>query len=162
MVFQSHTRGKNVAAPPPPNDYRYVGSDPISKNFDLDLKNGGWTTKLGIRRIFVSPLSKLMRQNKSGLALKPISPRLLSSLQILLNGSSTEHCLDGCMRELPYEKPFHRFKLSLLHADYRDIYWYTIKCYGPVGGMKGYLDFKGKLYHSSGRFTSFLLCANIP
>lgn len=43
-----------------------------SKNFDLDQKNGGWTTKLGIRRIFVSPLSKLMRQNKSGLALKPI------------------------------------------------------------------------------------------
>jgi hypothetical protein len=55
-----------------PHDYPCVGSDPIFKNFDLDLKNGGWATKLGIRRIFVSPLSKLMRQNKSGLALKPI------------------------------------------------------------------------------------------
>ena len=43
-----------------------------SKIFDLGLKNGGWTTKLGIRRNFVSPLSKLMRQNKSGLVLKPI------------------------------------------------------------------------------------------
>ena len=65
----THTSTKNTTSP---LDYLQLGCDPIFENFDLDLKNGGWTTKLGIRRIFVSPLSKLMRQNKSGLALKPI------------------------------------------------------------------------------------------
>jgi hypothetical protein len=67
----THT-GKKMPNSPPPHDYPYVGSDPIFKIFDLDLKNGRWTTKLGIRRIFLSPLSKLMRQNRSGLALKLI------------------------------------------------------------------------------------------
>jgi hypothetical protein len=46
----------------------------------------------------VTPLSKLMRQNKSGLALKPIPVRLLGRVEVLLNGSSTEHCLDGSTR----------------------------------------------------------------
>jgi len=70
--YSNHTHTRKHKKYYIPLDYLQLGCDPIFENFDLDLKKGGWTTKLGIRRIFVSPLSKLMRQNKSGLALKPI------------------------------------------------------------------------------------------